>query len=85
MEYYKGDEHPSREAFFQGSDEADCDDEEGGFGPTNEGGSSSKGGNSSSTAVGEEFILPESWRQELLAQIEEDEKTIPHDLLLWEA
>ena len=43
MEYYKGDEHPSREAFFQGSDEADCDDEEGGFGPTNEGGSSSKG------------------------------------------
>lgn len=43
MEYYKGDEHPSREAFFQGSDEADCDDEEGGFGPTNEAGSSSKG------------------------------------------
>jgi hypothetical protein len=44
VEYYKGDEHPSREAFFQGGrDEADCDDEEGGFGPTNEGGSSSKG------------------------------------------
>ena len=34
VEYYKGDEHPSREAFFQGSDEADSDDEEGGFGPT---------------------------------------------------
>ena len=44
VEYYKGDEHPSREAFFQGSSDepADCDDEEGGFGPTNEG-TSSKG------------------------------------------
>jgi|APCry1669188879_1035177.scaffolds.fasta_scaffold33071_2 hypothetical protein len=46
---------------------------------------SNRGGSSSSTAVGEKFILPESWRQELLAQIKQDEKTIPHDLLLWEA
>jgi hypothetical protein len=44
-----------------------------------------RGGSSSSNAVGEKFILPESWRQELLAQIKQDEKTIPHDLLLWEA
>jgi hypothetical protein len=46
---------------------------------------SNRGGSSSSKVVGEKFILPESWRQELLAQIEQDEKTIPHDLLLWEA
>ena len=39
VEFYKGDEHPSREAFFQGGG-VDCDDEEGGFGPTNEGASS---------------------------------------------
>ena len=44
VEYYKGDEHPSREAFFQGGRSAvDCDDEEGGFGPTNTEGSNSKG------------------------------------------
>ena len=45
VEYYKGDEHPSREAFFQGGRGAvDCDDdEEGGFGPTNTEGSNSKG------------------------------------------
>jgi len=44
VEYYKGDEHPSREALLQGGRGAvDCDDEEGGFGPTNTEGSNSKG------------------------------------------
>jgi len=46
-------------------------------------GSSSRG--SSSQTNGEHFILPEAWRQELLAEIKQDEDTIPHDLLLWEA
>jgi hypothetical protein len=46
-------------------------------------GSSSRG--SSSQTNGKHFILPEAWRQELLAEIKQDEDTIPHDLLLWEA
>ena len=57
VEYYKGDEHPSREAFFQGGCGAvDCDDdEEGGFGPTNTEGSNSKWPACSNPEVGDNF------------------------------